>query len=519
MVRSRLTCTTNSWREKLGLPRKGKPLGGKIPITLQKELDMLMMEMSMGSSSVSVRKEMVTAEAVVASSVVSWDKIIQMSVDAWQNLAKSVFESSWVVTGYFEPEHFQQFHGTAAVPTAQAAKTVLDPTGLLAGGSTTLSPTPQFCTQFEWQLQDESGDGWNALPYEIAHGVVRTLAEHAYNFRLAKNDYKAILEGDPGATSVKAKKQKEILSKLERTDRFLVFNRRTGELATTEWVKKYLTANPATGKPQMKNEKSTAKPWVMTLRIVINQALVEVSLRPYEAADFRAVRCYDIQNGLPQKQLTTITQGYQHLHLRPGDDGEESEQETWTLWAGVDFSNDDDGESLPGDEQGLEGRTMVQGEPDPAPAPKAGCDKEPTLPGERYRPEPNHSAEPGIPPLEECSFMVCHDDGKSSPAEEPAEFRSRPSYVLLRDEGLTELPPVKGAGIYYHNSTSQWHAIFGCASEKHRAPTHGENIRSERKAILLALIAMWEWYCTTTENKTHHKYLAVLSKALSETPF
>lgn len=86
--------------------------------------------------------------------MVSWDKIIQMSVDAWQNLAKSVFESSWVVTGYFEPEHFQQFHGTAAVPTAQAAKTVLDPTGLLAGGSTTLSPTPQFCTQFEWQLQD-----------------------------------------------------------------------------------------------------------------------------------------------------------------------------------------------------------------------------------------------------------------------------------------------------------------------------------------------------------------------------
>lgn len=66
MVRSRLTCTTNSWREKLGLPRKGKPLGGKIPITLQKELDMLMMEMSMGSSSVSVRKEMVTAEAVVS---------------------------------------------------------------------------------------------------------------------------------------------------------------------------------------------------------------------------------------------------------------------------------------------------------------------------------------------------------------------------------------------------------------------------------------------------------------------
>ena len=124
---------------------------------------------------------------------------------------------------------------------------------------------------------------------------------------------------------MKAKKQKEILSKLERTDHFLVFNRRTGELATTEWVKKYLTANPATGKPQMKNEKSTAKPWVMTLRIVINQALVEVSLRPYEAADFRAVRCYDIQNGLPQKQLTTITQGYQHLHLRPGDDGEESE--------------------------------------------------------------------------------------------------------------------------------------------------------------------------------------------------
>lgn len=41
------------------------------------------------------------------------------------------------------------------VDSEQAAKHVLDPTGLLGSGETSLKTTPQFCQQYEWQLQDK----------------------------------------------------------------------------------------------------------------------------------------------------------------------------------------------------------------------------------------------------------------------------------------------------------------------------------------------------------------------------
>lgn len=43
-VRSRMSCTTNSWRLKIGLSAKGRPQGGRVPLVLQKELDILMAE-------------------------------------------------------------------------------------------------------------------------------------------------------------------------------------------------------------------------------------------------------------------------------------------------------------------------------------------------------------------------------------------------------------------------------------------------------------------------------------------
>ena len=79
--------------------------------------------------------------------------------------------------------------------------------------------------------------------------------------------------------------------------------------------------------------------------------------------------------------------------------------------------------------------------------------------------------------------------------------------------------PLLDADSYYHNSTKQWHAIFGNNSERHCGPSWNENLRSERKAILMALVAMWTWFCTTTQHVPHRKYLQFLSKKLEETPF
>ena len=67
VIKTRCSATPNSWREKVqGLRLKGKNQGGCIPMALQVELDKLMADMSSGTSSISERKEIVTAEHVAS---------------------------------------------------------------------------------------------------------------------------------------------------------------------------------------------------------------------------------------------------------------------------------------------------------------------------------------------------------------------------------------------------------------------------------------------------------------------
>lgn len=61
---SRASATNNAWRMKVGAPLKGRTEGGGVPLVLQKELDVLLMEMTAGASEVSERKEVVTTEQV-----------------------------------------------------------------------------------------------------------------------------------------------------------------------------------------------------------------------------------------------------------------------------------------------------------------------------------------------------------------------------------------------------------------------------------------------------------------------
>ena len=64
-VAQRSSATTNSWRQQLGLPMKGQKIGGRVPISLQRELDLLIAEHAHGASEVSERREVVTTEHVV----------------------------------------------------------------------------------------------------------------------------------------------------------------------------------------------------------------------------------------------------------------------------------------------------------------------------------------------------------------------------------------------------------------------------------------------------------------------
>lgn len=65
-VRSRTSCATNEWRLKIGgVKAKGRPQGGRVPMALQRELDILMAECAVGMSNVSERREIVAVESIV----------------------------------------------------------------------------------------------------------------------------------------------------------------------------------------------------------------------------------------------------------------------------------------------------------------------------------------------------------------------------------------------------------------------------------------------------------------------
>ena len=90
----------------------------------------------------------------MACEVAPLEDILELTATAWREVSRAAFEAAWIVTGYFEPSHFQQIPGVQHVATTQEAQHLMDPTGLLGGGESCLKPTPQFCEQYQWQLQD-----------------------------------------------------------------------------------------------------------------------------------------------------------------------------------------------------------------------------------------------------------------------------------------------------------------------------------------------------------------------------
>ena len=114
----------------------------------------------------------------VVSTVQSFLEVIRITDDVWWGMPLNVFEAAWIVTGYYQgKEHFSKFRD-AGVADFKEASHLLDPTQILA--STQLRPTPQYCTVFEWQLQDR-------LQLEV----------------LAILDYQPLLVGDVGFQSAR----------------------------------------------------------------------------------------------------------------------------------------------------------------------------------------------------------------------------------------------------------------------------------------------------------------------------
>lgn len=429
-------------------------------------------------------------------------------------MPKKVHQSAWVVCGYVEPSHFTQFPDSPQIGSQQEAEQTLDPAQVLGGSA--IQSTPQWCTQFEWQIKDSDGV-WQQLPYEVAHGVAKTVTMHGADVAAAKKELVKLLETDTEENKTKTKKAREQTERLKNVERWMIFNRRTGQLAVPEWIQKHIQADEQ-GRPQPKNPKTTSRPWLMTLKIVmVDTANVEISLRTdqQENAPFRRVRCLSLSQGTEKATLAHLTQGYSHLVS--GNDEDDAEEDAGSL--GDESSSD---EQLPGDADGLEGQIQPLDDPAPAEGDKVEmihanqkqdkCEEE--EPGQEVALAP-------LPELSECVFIVYKEpqtsEGGDHKIAPPSEFRSRPAYVELEKEGLTDLPPIAGCGLFDHPSSRQWHSRFG--ENSNRAPSWSETLRSERKAILIALEAVWSWYCKDSQNKTDHKYLMVIQKKLKETTF
>ena len=175
-------------------------------------------------------------------------------------------------------------------------------------------------------MQDQHNEGmFHSLPYEIAHAVVRTLCLHTHAFVAAKNDYAKLKGGDPNEKKKKTITAGETMTKLADCVRFCVVNRRTGFVATQDWLSKHITVGED-GKPRPKKDDSKCKPWILSLKIVIKQErkshTVALELKTCDAKPFRTVKCFDLRDGQAQNHLQAITNGYDYLfeeHAPPED--------------------------------------------------------------------------------------------------------------------------------------------------------------------------------------------------------
>lgn len=84
-----------------------------------------------------------------------YPEIMRHTADAWEEVSLSVFRASWVICGYFTPEHFDDSKGISEIPMLSLAdvKHIVEPCGVMEGGPT-FTPTPQYCCTYDWRIQD-----------------------------------------------------------------------------------------------------------------------------------------------------------------------------------------------------------------------------------------------------------------------------------------------------------------------------------------------------------------------------
>lgn len=101
----------------------------------------------------------------------------------------------------------------------------------------------------------------------------------------------------------------------------------------------------------------------------------------------------------------------------------------------------------------------------------------------------------------------------------PPSFYERDEFKTLETEGLAKIPDQQGFMLGYHTVTKQWHARWsGDGVPKNYAPTCGM-LRSELKALCMALCQLWDWYLAVNEDSAGEEHLKRLSAYMDKIAF
>jgi len=360
--------------------------------------------------------------------------------------------------------------------------------------------------QGSFKQEKGASETFLALPYEIAHAIIRTFVRHSQAFGEALKEVRRAEIEDPSFSKSKSKKARDAFNSMRVMDRHIVLNRRTAWVATPQWVSRHVVTDE-NGFPRAKNEH--AKCWVLTLRTSIpDDGEIDLKLRPFASEEFRTVRCLDLSTGIPSTNLDGLFQAYEYL-LGSGDygDGHDHDQESVGSVGEDEFYDPADVESLPGDEDGLEGQQDVMMEKvmqDPAPVKKSSKEAE-QVQFEDGDVDPNMDpVNESSGPLEEIDFVsfhgvdpMIHGSEKGSHYAPPAFF-DREAFKSLAEKGLTVIPAEQGYMLSYHSKTFQWHAR--CVwKDANMAPTWGAT-RTEEQALCLAIERSWMWFVELNPN-------------------
>lgn len=193
------------------------------------------------------------------------------------------------------------------------------------------------------------GESWHSLTYELASALVKTLVHHVHDLESARKKLDQLKSADPDCTKPKTAKADSDYKKLLQAKRFFVMNKRTGVMATEDWVRRNIVADPETGEPTMKNPRSKASPWILALEYDGRTEDVELRLKVSSTAPSRPVRCWDIREASVCMGLEQLVPGYEHMLANEAADCEDGAENSGP----EDEEDDASSDTQLGDDAGL----------------------------------------------------------------------------------------------------------------------------------------------------------------------